>query len=189
VQRDPDPITPAEPVTPDDPITPDGKDWTWVLEQPCPECGFDAAAVDPTTVGDLVRVNAAGWADVLQRGDVRDRPRAGVWSPLEYACHVRDVFDLFATRLALMLDEDAPRFANWDQDETAVAARYREQDPATVAQELDAVAHVVAAAFDAVADDQWDRRGSRSDGAEFTVASFATYFIHDPVHHLHDVGG
>jgi len=23
----------------------------------------------------------------------------------------------------------------------------------------------------------------------FTVESFAQYFIHDPVHHLHDVGG
>lgn len=22
-------------------ITPDTKDWTWVLERPCPECGFD----------------------------------------------------------------------------------------------------------------------------------------------------
>ena len=27
-------------------ITPDTKDWTWVLERPCPECGFEAAAHD-----------------------------------------------------------------------------------------------------------------------------------------------
>ena len=32
-----------------------------------------------------------------------------------------------------MLTQDAPTFANWDQDETAVADRYGEQDPATVA--------------------------------------------------------
>ena len=25
-------------------ITPDTKDWTWVLERPCPECGFEALA-------------------------------------------------------------------------------------------------------------------------------------------------
>ena len=31
--------------------------------------------------------------------------------------------------------------------------------------------------------------GSRSDGAHFSVDSFARYLIHDPVHHLHDVGG
>ena len=27
------------------PIEPDTKDWTWVLERPCPECGFDASSV------------------------------------------------------------------------------------------------------------------------------------------------
>jgi hypothetical protein len=27
-----------------DAITPDTKDWTWVLERACPECGFDPAA-------------------------------------------------------------------------------------------------------------------------------------------------
>ena len=45
---------------------------------------------------------------------------------------MRDVFRLFDRRLHLMLDEDDPTFANWDQDETAVADRYGEQDPATV---------------------------------------------------------
>ena len=35
--------------------------------------------------------------------------------------------------------------------------------------------------------DQWQRTGSRSDGAAFTVATFARYFVHDPVHHLDDV--
>jgi hypothetical protein len=34
---------------------------------------------------------------------------------------------------------------------------------------------------------QWARTGRRSDGAAFTVESFARYFVHDPVHHLHDV--
>ena len=27
----------------------------------------------------------------------------------------------------------------------------------------------------------------RSDGARFTVDSFARYFIHDLIHHVHDV--
>ena len=31
------------------------------------------------------------------------------------------------------------------------------------------------------------RTGRRSDGAHFTVETFARYFIHDPVHHLYDV--
>ena len=27
-------------------IVPDDKNWTWVLARPCPDCGFEAAAVD-----------------------------------------------------------------------------------------------------------------------------------------------
>jgi hypothetical protein len=33
------------PDTDEAPIVPDTKDWTWVLERPCPECGFDASGV------------------------------------------------------------------------------------------------------------------------------------------------
>jgi hypothetical protein len=40
-----------------------------------------------------------------------------------------------------------------------------------------------------VTEDQYQRSGRRSDGARFTVETFARYFIHDPVHHLHDVTG
>ncbi|HEU4841031.1 MAG TPA: DinB family protein, partial [Ilumatobacteraceae bacterium] len=82
-----------------------------------------------------------------------------------------------------------PLFANWDQDETAVAERYGVQDPTVVAAELAVAGDAVAASFAAVGGDQWDRVGRRSDGAVFTVRSFARYFVHDPLHHLWDVGG
>jgi hypothetical protein len=110
-----------------------------------------------------------------------------VWSPLEYACHVRDVFRIFDRRLHLMLDEEDPTFANWDQDETALAERYWAQDPAVVAAELAAAGDAVAASFAAVDGMQWQRRGRRSDGAVFTVESFGRYFVHDWVHHSWDV--
>jgi len=110
------------------------------------------------------------------------------WSDLEYACHVRDVFRLFDVRLHLMLDEDDPTFANWDQDETAITDRYGEQDPATVAAELSSAAGRLADSFAAVPAEEHRRTGTRSDGARFTVDSLGRYLLHDPVHHLHDVG-
>lgn len=171
------------------PIIPDTKNWTWVLEAPCPECGYDASAVDISAVPDLARGLAARWPAVLARSDVAVRPNDSTWSALEYAAHVRDVFRIFLTRLGLMLDEDDPRFPNWDQDETAIAERYNEQDPATVSAELLAAGAAIADAFAAVPADSWGRRGSRSDGVEFTVASLARYFVHDPTHHLWDVRG
>lgn len=169
-------------------IVPDDKNWTWVLERRCDECGFDASTTPATAVVALLRENVAAWPAVLARADVRRRPRRGVWSPLEYACHVRDVFRLFGERLAAMLADDGARFANWDQDETADAERYGEQDPAQVAIDLVAAGERLAEQFAAVEGDEWQRTGFRSDGSRFTVDTFSRYFLHDPVHHLWDVG-
>jgi len=168
-------------------IVPDTKDWTWVLDRVCEECGYDARSVSRPDVPLRVRANAADWLQVLATPEVRRRPRPQIWSPLEYGCHVRDVFRIFDQRLQLMLEEPDPLFANWDQDETALADRYWEQDPVVVSHDLLEAADAIARRFAAVTDAQWDRTGRRSDGASFTVDSFARYFLHDPVHHLHDV--
>ena len=106
------PDTPAEPY--DAAVEPDVKDWTWVLRETCPECGFTAADVDPRTVPDLVPAQIAFWRRVLVDPRVSERPAPDVWSPLEYACHVRDVYDIFGTRVELIRDEDDPTFRNWD---------------------------------------------------------------------------
>jgi hypothetical protein len=169
------------------PIIPDTKNWTWVLEKPCAECGFDASVLSERDVAALIRSNAGLWPAVLARPDATARPDDSTWSALEYAAHVRDVFRIFEVRLHLMLDQNNPLFANWDQDEIAVAERYNEQDPAVVSAELGAAAAVLADTLDSVPDDSWTRRGRRGDGAEFTIASLARYLAHDPVHHLWDV--
>ena len=168
-------------------IEPDTKNWTWVLDRPCADCGFDAAAVDVQRTGEMVRSIGQQWQSVLRAPSVAVRPQPSVWSPLEYACHVRDVFELFDRRLELMLTENDPRFENWDQDQTAVESDYGSQDPTAVSDALTVAGVRLADRFDTVGGDQWGRRGFRSDGAEFTVDSFARYFLHDPIHHLWDV--
>jgi hypothetical protein len=170
-------------------IEPDTKDWTWVLAERCPECGLAAGDVDPTAIGARTRADLTRWTAVLSRTDARDRPAPTTWSPSEYACHVRDVYVLFRERLELMLTEDDPQFANWNQDETAIADDYASQDPVTVAAQLVPAGEALAEAFDSVPADAWDRTGRRDDGSKFTVATFGQYFLHDVVHHLHDVNG
>lgn len=169
-------------------ITPDDKNWTWVLERQCGECGFDASTFDPTCTAEALRDQVLRWASVLERGDVRLRPRPGVWSPLEYGCHVRDVFRRFDDRLKLMLETVEPSFENWDQDATAIEDRYDLQNPETVVGELRQAGLSLAARFQSVTPGQWTRRGFRSDGSVFSVDSIARYLMHDPVHHLWDVG-
>jgi DinB superfamily len=166
---------------------PDDKDWTWVLLRPCPECGFDAEAVARDEFGAGTRAAVAELRAALARADATKRPGPTTWSPLEYACHVRDVCVLFHSRLLLMLSEDDPVFANWDQDETAQRHRYWDQPPATVSAELDLAARQMAAAIDAIGADEWHRPGRRSNGSVFTVDTFTRYFLHDLVHHAHDV--
>ncbi len=75
-----------------DQIVPDDKDWTWVLDRPCPECGFDAGSLDVSAVGDLIRATAASWVAVLGGDEavVRSRSIPSRWSTLEYGAHVRD---------------------------------------------------------------------------------------------------
>ncbi|HEY3436228.1 MAG TPA: DinB family protein [Actinotalea sp.] len=173
----------------DDAIEPDTKDWTWVLTRPCDECGYDAASVAGPQVADRVVDLAERWVEVLARPDATVRPAPFVWSPLEYACHVRDVFGVFTGRVNLMLDQDDPTFPNWDQDETALAERYSEQEPAVVSSELLVAAHDTVAAFRSVPADAWGRTGVRSNGSRFTLESLGQYFLHDVVHHLADVRG
>ena len=158
-------------------IEPDTKDWTWVLERPCPECGFDAPALARGTLPSRLRDTAAQWRHVLAAEDAAVRPADNIWSALEYACHVRDVHRIFDERVRRMLTEDDPAFASWNQDVTALEDRYEEQDPAAVADR-----------YAGVGGPAWDRAGRRSDGSVFTVDSISRYHLHDVVHHLSDVG-
>ncbi|WP_210441214.1 DinB family protein [Nocardioides xinjiangensis] len=169
-------------------ITPDTKDWTWVLDRPCADCGFDPAAQGRGDLPGLLRSTAEAWAKVLARSDVARRPAADVWSPLEYGAHVRDVHELFAQRVRLMLEEDGPTFANWDQDATAVESDYAHQDPDRVAAGLVAAAGTAADLYAGLTEVTAQRRGTRSNGDEFTIESLGSYHLHDVVHHLHDVG-
>ena len=169
-------------------VVPDTKDWTWTLERACPECGFEAARVPGPEVAARALSLTAPWESVLARPNAGDRPQPSVWSPLEYACHVRDVCRVFEDRVLLMLDQDDPQFANWNQDETALVERYGSQDPATVAAQLGEAAARTSTAFASVGVSQWARGGVRSNGTTFTVLTLGQYFLHDLAHHLVDVG-
>jgi hypothetical protein len=168
---------------------PDVKNWTWVIDQRCEDCGYEAAQVGRAEVPELTRRLAAALAEAVEAPGAERRPRPAVWSALEYGCHARDVCVLFEQRLRLMLTEDDPQFDNWDQDETALEQRYWEQRPTAVAADLRAAANLLADSFAAVAGAQWERPGRRSDGSVFTVETFARYFLHDLVHHRWDVTG
>ncbi len=160
-----------------------------MLERRCPECGFVSSEVPRDQIAALIRANSQEWVNILADDPerLRHRVRDGRWSPLEYACHVRDVFRVVDERLNLMLTLDGPRYQNWDQDRTAVEDHYENQEPEAVAVELSRAAGTLAGDFDRAEPAAWERRGTRSDGASFTVETIGQYALHDVVHHLDDV--
>ncbi|MGY4721666.1 DinB family protein [Naumannella huperziae] len=117
-------------------IAPDTKDWTWVINDPCPECGFDPASVTRDNL--VARMTAAlePWSAILQREDVRVRPDPDTWSEGEYGAHIADVCEVMAGRIALILAEDDPEFANWDQDRAAAEGDYPSRDPQRTADQI-----------------------------------------------------
>jgi hypothetical protein len=169
---------------------PDTKDWTWTLTRRCEQCGLSAGEIDPADFAERAFIAAEEWVQILRSSPaVSARPQPDVWSPLEYGAHVRDVYRLYDARLAQMLSEDTPTFANWNQNETAISERYKEQDPEVVANELEAAAQGLVARIQSLKPEQRGRRGIRSDGVEFTVVTLIQYFLHDVIHHLWDVTG
>lgn len=170
------------------PARSDTADWTWVLHRACPECGFDAGSVGSEHLAAVIADTAPGFRAALKRPDVGERPAAGVWSPQEYASHVRDVCRVMTRRLAVIRRGDgvAPvAFESWDQN--VAATEYWREDPSAVSTELaDAIA-AAATAFAAVPEEQWLWRGVRGDGVEFTALSLGQYTAHELHHHLWDV--
>src|SRR4029453_18698491 len=141
-------------------ITPDIKDWTWVLDRPCPECGFDPSGITPSTVAGTVLEMLPRWRMALRRSDAAVRPNDHTWSTVEYACHVRDVFSLFDQRLNLILSQDDARFDNWDQDQAAIDGDYANAVALTVAAELEAEGKEIAGAFAGVTEEEGGRKGT-----------------------------
>lgn len=169
-------------------ITDDTKDWTWVLERACPDCGVDVSRIEPADYGATVRSVLEPWRRALERPDAAIRLREDRWSTLEYGCHVRDVFRVFSERVRALHDGTDVRFANWDQDATARDDHYDRQDPVTVATELREAGEVLAALYDATTPEQWRHEAIRGETSRFTLATLGRYMMHDPLHHLWDVG-
>lgn len=163
------------------------KDWTWVLREKCAECGSEVSLVEVPQVGALVRATASVWRDRLSLPDAARIPAPQTWSAVGYACHVRDVHILFRERLHLLLTQDNPTFPDWNPDTAAATGDYDTQRPEDVIGQLVAEGEATTAEFDAVASKDYDRRGLRSNGAEFTVRTLAQYYLHDVLHHVHDI--
>lgn len=158
----------------------------------CDECGFRYDDVATEEIGGRLRTLPLRYETVLRAaGDsaIRTHPLAGVWSALEYTCHVRDVLVVQGERLARALVEDRPAFAPMGRDERVVRDRYNEQRVDTVLAELAEAAACLADAFDALDGTQRHRVGvyPYPTPEERSMTWLGRTAVHEGVHHLLDI--
>jgi hypothetical protein len=163
----------------------------------CDECHFSYDALDAGAVPGAIRSLGNRFAMRLsnERGDptlaltIRTRPAPGIWSALEYACHVRDVFLVQRERVYLTAVEQCPSFARMYRDERAELARYAAQAPNEVGYELKTAAEMLAWALAGLDEAQLQRPCIYNfpEPVERTVLWLGRHAVHEGEHHLRDI--
>jgi len=157
------------------------------------ECGFVYDAVDVAAVPAALRAAGATFADVLCRPElaelIRVRPEAVVWSALEYAGHLRDVFLAQRERVLLALVVDTPRFVPMYRDERVGLARYNDDDPGVVAHELVMAADLFARLLERLGAAELARSCifNYPQPTERDIGWVGRHTLHEAVHHLGDI--
>jgi S-DNA-T family DNA segregation ATPase FtsK/SpoIIIE len=163
----------------------------------CDSCRFIYADVDATVLPARLATFGPQYLALLLPPDrpavwdgiLRTRPAEGVWSALEYACHVRDVFLVQRDRLYTALVEDTPAFTPMYRDQRVTLARYNAQDPAEIAAQLATAARLIAQAFDVLDATQLQRRCLYNfpAPAERPLLWVGQHAVHEGEHHLRDI--
>jgi hypothetical protein len=174
-----------------------GEGWQWARAQTdrCPQCGLHPADMERDALGNELLGSAAAWRAFLLGADdgyLRTIPGPGIFSPIQYGAHVRDIQRAYADRILLMMDEDNPVFPQLNPNE-AEWDGYNHLGVVELADDIAAQARRLAEILDTLQPEDWSRtmiRDGGSDGVfEFTVVGLANYAVHESHHHLLDANG
>jgi DinB family protein len=177
-----------------------GEGWEWprAATDECPQCGMHPGAQPPESLGAMAVELAADWREFLMSADdeyLRTCPEPGVFSPIQYGAHVRDILRVYGDRVLLAIAEDDPEVPTFHPSEDEWD-RYNRLDREELADDLEAQAQRLADILDRLDDDAWERTVTRralvagTDNVyRFTVAGIASYAVHEAHHHLLDADG
>jgi hypothetical protein len=169
----------------------EGWEWVRIQSDPCPQCGLDLAARPVGALGAAGVEAANAWGRFLVTADgaaLRRHPAPGVWSPLQYGLHVRDMYRVFGDRIQVAVAEDDPRVAWFDPGEDEWR-RYDTVDQRAAASAIEGQGVRLAAILDGLGPGDWDRTARRDGVDRFTVAGLACFAVHEAHHHLLDATG
>jgi hypothetical protein len=173
----------------------EGWQWTRIQAEACPQCGDEPAALPVEELGPLVVERAAAWRAFLEEADeeyVRRIPEPGVFSPLQYAAHVRDILRVYTDRMVLGAEQDAPTVPIF-QPPQEVWEEYNRSGIDEMAADLEAQAARLAEVGASLDPAAWSRIVVNDRGQygvyTFTLRGLACNATHEVHHHLLDAKG
>lgn len=174
-----------------------GEGWQWAkaATDACPQCGFHSGALPPEALGAQLIELADAWRSFLVSADddyLRTSPGPGIFSPIQYGAHVRDIQRVYGDRILLALEHDSPTVPQFNPDDDQWG-RYNELPAGELAADLEAQARRLAALFGDLDEAQRLRTVTRDGGRDgvysFTLTGLMSYAVHESHHHLLDAQG
>ena len=161
----------------------------------CPQCGKHPAAMERASLGGQLIESAGAWRTFLLGADdasLRTSPGPGIFSPIQYGAHVRDIQGVYGDRILLMLEQDNPVFPQFNPEEEEWE-NFNRLEADSLADGIEAQARRLAGILERLQPQDWDRTMTRDGGRDgvhqFTVAGLASYAVHESHHHLLDANG
>lgn len=158
---------------------------------PCEGCGFAYDLRRAATAGEEIRAQVAEIVAILRDNtiDVRSRRHPGLWSPLEYGCHVRDVLLVQRERVLAARRVDGVDCASMGRDERVEHDGYSEQDPTDVARQLADAATLFSNVLARLTTEAWDRTVvyHYPESNARSLRWVAVHTAHEARHHLLDI--
>ena len=158
----------------------------------CDGCGFvydlGRAGEAGTRIVDGVEAIAARVEETAP-ARLRTRSEPQTWSPLEYACHVRDVLLVQRERVLAARRTDRPSFDPMGRDERVEHDGYSSQEPVAVARQLRDAAGLFANVLRRLEPGDWERTVTYNFPArlERSLRWVAVHTEHEVSHHLGDI--
>ena len=159
----------------------------------CPQCGF-RYYIGRMGVNAWLKSDAEAFVQrcaAIAPVALRTRPAPDVWSPLEYACHVRDVLRVQRERIELAQRADEPVFTPYASrrarpSRTATTSRIRMKSAPRSSRPPTRCVATLASLDDA----GWARTGiyNYPEPSSRTVEWIAVHTVHELPHHRIDIG-
>jgi len=156
---------------------------------PCPVCGLEEARIGVDDAAAALRTFPRRYREVLEGVDdltLRRRPDTTTWSMLEYAVHVREVLELLALGLPLVLTQARPVFPDLDPDEAAATRPASVMDREHALRGIAEGATTLADQIDVTPYAAWDRPFVLGE-EERAARVIPQHAAHEGAHHLRDI--